>query len=66
MTDWAVWPIFTAQLIAFILLLVPSSATVKALPFSLRHITAALILCSCIMILASLYHDATETLPFYF
>lgn len=64
MTDWAVWPIFLIQAIAFALLFFPKSS--MFLGFSAKAISLSILFISCILIAASLYHDSTEVLNFYF
>lgn len=64
MTDWAVWPIFTIQALAFILLFF--KPTRRFLGMSPRIVAMVLLLISCLLIALSLNHDSTEVLHLHF
>jgi len=64
MTDWVVWPIFLIQAIALVLLFFPKTFKICRIPVKILSLTILFI--SCILIAASLYHDSTEVLNFYF
>jgi len=64
MTDWAVWPIFSLQTIAFLLLFFKASW--RLFGIRLKTISIAFLIISCLLIAASLYHDSTEVLNLYF
>ena len=63
-TDWAVWPIFIAQLITFSLLLLPRQW--RFLGIRMSVLIAILLLLVAGMIVLSLSHDSTDVLPLYF
>lgn len=64
MTDWVVWPIFTIELIAVLLLFFREGSTI----FSIqpRKIILGILLISCLTIAVSLYHDSSTILHLYF
>ena len=64
MTDWSVWPIFVAQLIAFILVLIKANVTVLGL--SLKNIAFIIVFFVAVAILLSLFHDSMTHLNLYF
>lgn len=64
MTDWAIWPIFTGQFIAIILLFFPRHWRMAGL--SMRTWVIGLLLLLAIAIVVSLYHDSTDILPLHF
>lgn len=64
MSDWAVWPIFLAQGIACLFLLVPQNKSL--LGFSLDTYIKSILTLVCFAIAASLYHDSTDILHLYF
>ena len=64
MTDWAVWPIFCLQGIAFLLSLFNKNR--RFLGVRLKTFALSLLFISCILIAVSLYHDSTEVLNLYF
>lgn len=64
MTDWAVWPIFLIQVIAFILLLFPKTAEISGIHF--KTISLSLLFISCAYIAVSLFADSSDVLNLYF
>lgn len=64
MTDWAVWPLFWIQLVAFLLFFVPKDKRL----FSLRPQAwvTILLLIICTLIVLSLIHDSTDKLNLFF
>ncbi len=64
MSDWSVWPIFTVEIIAIILLFVKKDKTIFSL--SIRRIILGMLLVCCVAIGVSLYHDSSTLLHLYF
>lgn len=64
MTDWAAWPIFSLQCLAFLLFFFKRST--QCFGMRIKTIAMILMLISCVLIAVSLYHDSTEVLNLHF
>ncbi len=63
-TDWAVWPIFVIEFLVFILLFFKSH--LKFIKLSIHIWVHAVVFVVCVVIIASLIHDATTAINLNF